>query len=165
VLRITKQTDYGIMLLARMAALPAGRLLSTAEAARWSGLSRAMVSKILKSLARGRLIESHRGVAGGYSLTRRPEETTVAGVIRALEGPIGMVQCAVHEGQCQQEPICPARINWTRINREIERTLERIPISEMVGPAPAALLPIGPRPEGSAGGACGGPGSPLTERA
>jgi FeS assembly SUF system regulator len=146
VLRITKQTDYGIMLLARMAELPAGSLLSTAEAARWSGLSRAMVSKILKSLARGRLIDSHRGVAGGYSLARRPQETTVAGVIRALEGPIAVVECAVHEGQCQQEPICPARINWTRINHEIERALERIPISEMIGPTAKRLLPIGRPP-------------------
>ncbi len=141
-LRITKQTDYGIMLLARMAELPAGRVLSTREAARWSGLSRPMVSKILKSLARGQMVASHRGVAGGYTLARRPQETSIAGVIRALEGPISMVECGVHSGTCDQESICPVKVNWTRINREIERTLESIPISEMVGSRRSDLLTV-----------------------
>ena len=130
-LRITRQTDYGIMLLARMAGLPEGRLFSAADAAKWSGLSRSSVSKILKSLAREQLVVSQRGVSGGYRLARSPEETTVAGVIRALEGPISMVECGLHGGHCDMEPICPARVNWTRINREIEQALERIPISEM----------------------------------
>jgi FeS assembly SUF system regulator len=143
-LRITKQTDYGIMLLARMAELPAGRVLSTADAARWSGLSRPMVSKILKSLARGHIIASHRGVGGGYTLRCSPDETTVAGVIRALEGPISMVECGAQPGQCGQEPVCPTRINWARINREIERALDSIPISARTAGPSASLLTLGP---------------------
>jgi len=139
-LRITKQTDYGIMLLARMAALPEGRVLSAREAARWSGLSRPMVSKILKSLAREHFVASRRGAAGGYTLARRPQDTTVAGVIRALEGPISMVECGSQPGQCDHEHSCPARVNWTRINCEIERALERIPVSEMIGPLPCSQL-------------------------
>ena len=142
-LRITRQTDYGIMLLARMASLPEGRVLSTREAARWSGLSRPMVSKILKGLAREHLVASRRGMAGGYTLARRPQDTTVAGVIRALEGPISMVECGLHDGHCEQEPICPARVNWARINREIEKTLEGIPISEMAATCSSDLVPLG----------------------
>jgi FeS assembly SUF system regulator len=141
-LRITKQTDYGIMLLALMSELPPGHVLSTAEAARRCGLSRPMVSKILKSLAREQIIASHRGVGGGYTLARSPAETTVGGVIRALEGPISMVECGAQPGQCEQEPVCPTRINWARINREIERALDSIPISAMAGPS-AALLTLG----------------------
>jgi FeS assembly SUF system regulator len=139
-LRITKQTDYGIMLLARMAELPRGRVLSARDAAGWSGLSLPMVSKILKSLARGRIVVSHRGVGGGYSLARPPHETTVAGVIRALEGPISIVECGARPGLCGQETICPVRVNWNRISREVERALERIPISDMLPPPPVASL-------------------------
>lgn len=142
-LRITKQTDYGIMLLARLATLPEGSVLSTREAAKWSGLSRPMVSKILKSLAREQLVASQRGASGGYTLARRPQDTTVAGVIRALEGPISMVECGVDTGHCEQEPICPARVNWSRINREIENALERIPISEMVTACGSELIALG----------------------
>lgn len=142
-LRITKQTDYGIMLLARLAAHPPGHSISARDAATWSGLSLPMVSKILKSLARGRIVTSHRGVAGGYTLARSPQQTTVADVIRALEGPISMVECGAQPGKCEREPMCPVRVNWTRINREVEQALERVPISEMIPPTSPGLLSVG----------------------
>jgi FeS assembly SUF system regulator len=131
-LRITKQTDYGIMLLAHLAALPPGRILSARDAARSTGLSVPMASKILKTLARSSIVESHRGVGGGYSLSRPPEQTTLAAVIRALEGPISMVECGAQPGLCGQESTCSVRVNWARVSREVERALDRVFLSEMV---------------------------------
>jgi DNA-binding IscR family transcriptional regulator len=57
-----------------------------------------------------------------------------------------MVECAAQPGQCDQESICPARVNWSRINLEIERALERIPISEMVTEPARELLAVSPSP-------------------
>jgi len=142
VLRITKQTDYGIMLLARLAELGPGALLSAREAADWCGLSLPMASKILKSLTREGIVNSHRGVSGGYSLARPPSETSLASVIRALEGPISMVDCGVGPGHCDQETVCPVRVNWSRINRVIENALEVMPISEMIASQPRELLAL-----------------------
>jgi FeS assembly SUF system regulator len=142
-LRITKETDYGLMLLARMAGLPPGQVLSAPEAAEWSGLPLPMVSKILKRLARSEIVTSSRGVAGGYRLTGPAQETSIADVIRALEGPIGFVECTTHPGVCEHEPRCPMRPNWSRINRELERTLERIPITAMIDSCTAGLVPLG----------------------
>jgi len=131
-LRITKEADYGIVLLAVMAEHERGRIHTAREVSVRSGLPLPMVSKIMRSLARGDVLTSHRGVTGGYSLDRSARETTVAEVIRAIDGPISMVQCGVEPGACEQEPVCPTRINWARISREVERALERIPISEML---------------------------------
>jgi FeS assembly SUF system regulator len=143
VLRITKEADYGIMLLVCMAGRPRGEIHTAREAAEWSGLPLPMVSKILRSLARGGILTSHRGVSGGYSLNREPEEMSVAEVIRALEGPISMVQCGADPGACEQEPVCPTRVNWARISVEVENALERVPISAMVSRSePATLLTI-----------------------
>jgi FeS assembly SUF system regulator len=131
-LRITKEADYGIVLLAIMAEQEPGEIHTAREAAERSGLPLPMVSKIMRSLARGDVLTSHRGVTGGYSLDRSPADTTVAEVIRAIDGPISMVQCGVEPGACEQEPSCPTRVNWARISREVERALESIPISEML---------------------------------
>lgn len=147
-LRITKQTDYGIMLLARMASLQPGRILSARDAAEWTGLSLPMASKILKSLARGKIVLSHRGVGGGYSLALPAERTTLAAVIRALEGPISIVECGADPGQCDQEPGCPVRVNWARVSREVERALERMPITEMVTAPAHGLLQLGHESKG-----------------
>ena len=136
-LRITKEADYGIMLLVCIAERPSGEIHTARQAAEWTGLPLPMVSKILRSLAREQILTSHRGVSGGYSLNRSPASTSVAEVIRALEGPISMVQCGSDPGACDQEAVCPTRVNWTRISQEVEQALERVPISEML-PAQAS---------------------------
>ena len=142
-LRITKEADYGIMLLVCMAGRPQGEIHTARQAAEWTGLPLPMVSKILRTLAREKILASHRGVSGGYSLNRSPDTTSVAEVIRALEGPISMVQCGSDPGACEQEAVCPTRINWNRISHEVERALDRVLISEMVGSsAPSDLLSV-----------------------
>ena len=102
-----------------------------------------MVGKILRGLVREGVLNSHRGVTGGYSFDRSASETSVAEVIRAVEGPISMVECGAQPGQCEAESICPTRINWARINREIERALDKIAISEMVPHRISDAIPIG----------------------
>jgi FeS assembly SUF system regulator len=144
-LRITKEADYAIMLLAQIASRPRGQIHTAREAAEWSGLPLPMVSKILRGLARENVLRSHRGVSGGYSFDRSPEQTSLAEVIRAVEGPISIVQCGSEPGACDRETDCPTRINWARINRELEMTLERVPISAMtsVGSSRGPLSDIG----------------------
>jgi FeS assembly SUF system regulator len=145
VLRITKQTDYGIVLLSHMAVDPV-RVSNAPELATETQLSPAMVSKILKILAREGLLASHRGVKGGYSLARPPEEITVAEIIWALEGPIAMTECIDEApGECQQEPVCPLRGNWQLINRAIRDSLERLTLDQMAHPLTPKLVQLGDR--------------------
>jgi len=150
VLRITKEADYAVQLLGCLAAHPERRVYTAREAAASTGLPLPMVSKILRGLARERVLESHRGAGGGYRLERAPAQTSVAQVIRALDGPISMVQCGAEPGACEREPYCPTRGHWTRISREVERALEQIPITEMMPdpPASARLLGVGERAAG-----------------
>jgi FeS assembly SUF system regulator len=100
-IRLTKQTDYGIVLLTHLAQDPA-RHANAPELAAETGLPLPTVSKILKLLARGDLLSSHRGVKGGYCLGRLPSQITVAEVITALEGPIAMTECVEHSEVVRQ---------------------------------------------------------------
>ncbi|MDH3628591.1 MAG: SUF system Fe-S cluster assembly regulator [Acidobacteriota bacterium] len=131
-IRITKESDYAVMVLGHLAGHPPGVVYTAREIASWCGLTVPMVSKILRSLAKEKILTSHRGVSGGYALERSASETSVAEVVRAIEGPISMVQCGAEPGVCDQEARCPTRPNWGRISAEIERALEGVPISEMV---------------------------------
>lgn len=140
-LRITKQTDYGIVLLTALANDP-DRQVNAPELAQETALPQPMVAKILKLLARAGILESHRGVNGGYCLARPPEELSVAEVITALEGQIAITECTDDSsGLCPQEGICAVRSNWNRINLAIQEALDSISLAEMTGPVRA------PRPE------------------
>jgi FeS assembly SUF system regulator len=133
-IRVTKQTDYGMLMLAHMGSRPYGELHTARALTEETGLPGPMVSKILKHMARAGIIGSHRGVNGGYSLAESVDDISVANLIEALEGPIGMTACSVESGCCEHQAGCPAQNNWSRISRAINEALERIPLSEMLGP-------------------------------
>ncbi len=144
-IRMTKQADYGIVLMTHMASLP-DRLFTAFEIANEAQLPAPTVSKILKLLARGGLLDSHRGVKGGYILARAAEEISVAEIIGALDGPIAITECICDTpGECWHEPICPVRGNWQRINQAIRQALEAITLAEMTHPIFPDLVTLGGR--------------------
>lgn len=142
-IRMTRQTDYGIVLMTCMASLPERPVHTARDLSREAHLSLPMVSKILKVLARKGLLISHRGVKGGYSLAHRPEEINVNQIITAIEGPIAMTTCSYDTpGLCGQEPLCPVRSNWQQINRAVRAALECITLREMTQPLRTQLLSV-----------------------
>lgn len=149
-LRITRQTDYGIVLLTRFAQAPMGTVKNAPDLAAEGGLPLPMVSKILKLLARARLLLSHRGASGGYSLARPAQAISVAEIVTALEGPIAMTECLSDSAApCSIEPSCPSRPNWARINEAIGRALSEVHLSDML-PPPRGLLQVAPLKVGGA---------------
>lgn len=141
-IRITKQTDYGIVLLTHLAANP-DRQYAAPELAGEARLPLPMASKILKLLARDGLLASHRGVKGGYSLARPAEEISMAEIIAALEGPIAITECVSVESDCTHEALCPVRSNWRRINEAVRAALEGITLAEMATPKVQKLVTLG----------------------
>ena len=134
--RMSKLTDYAIVLLALLARDESETPHNAREVASSAHLPFPVVSKILKALARAGLLVSHRGAKGGYALARRPDEISVAEAIRAMEGPIALTECAAGPGHCQQESFCGIRHPWQRVNELIREHLERVPLSELLVPPP-----------------------------
>ena len=133
-IKLSKLSDYGIVLMTQLAARP-GVLTTAPELALTSGLPVPTVSKVLKALAQDGLLNSQRGTKGGYSLMRPAPGISVAEIIRALEGPIGLTECTVDAGgNCEIEPSCPTRTNWVRINQAVIGALEGISLSELMAP-------------------------------
>ncbi len=131
-LRLTRQSDYGIVLMTHFAADREHRVQNARDLSRCVNLPLPTVSKILKALARASLLVSHRGVKGGYSLAREPEDISVGEIIEALEGPIALTECLDDEtDECAIEFCCPVRTNWQRINHAVRDALGGIPLSEM----------------------------------
>jgi FeS assembly SUF system regulator len=142
-LRVTKLADYGIVMLTYFATND-GCTFNARDIAQAARLPLPVVSKVLKLLTRSGLLSSQRGIKGGYGLARRPQEITVAEIIRALEGPIAVTECSdqVH-GDCGLELQCPVRTNWHLINRAIHEALEKITLAEMTHPLPQTLINVG----------------------
>jgi FeS assembly SUF system regulator len=128
-LRLSKLTDYGIVVMAHLARQPE-RSHTAAEIAAALPLGAPTVSKLLKLLARGGLLVSQRGAKGGYVLARRAEEISVAQVISALEGPIALTECVL-PGACRQAESCGVRGNWMKLSGTVYHALDGVSLAEM----------------------------------
>jgi FeS assembly SUF system regulator len=147
-IRMSKLTDYAIVLLAHVAREE--RTLTAQELAQRSRVPLPTVSKLCKELSRAGLLQSHRGRHGGYSLTRAPASISVAEVVEALEGPIALTECgSTGEDACGIEPFCLAKGTWDPVSRAVQQALRALPLSEIgpfriAAPAPAGApaLPV-----------------------
>ena len=134
-LRVSKLTDYATVVMTVLAEAPA-HVHSAQELAERARLELPTVSKLLKQLAHAGLVDSFRGVNGGYKLSRAPERTTIADIVTAMEGPIGMTECGAQAGLCGHEPHCGVRVNWQRINQAIAHALGSVTLADMLKPPP-----------------------------
>jgi len=131
VLRISKLTDYGTVVLAYMAG-ESGAVCSASDVAEATGIAVPTVSKLLKSLARADLLTSTRGANGGYQLARDPHKISAASVIDALEGPVSITECSATDSHCDYESVCNVGSSWQSINVAIRRALEDISLVDLL---------------------------------
>ncbi len=150
-LRISKLTDYAVVLATELSAGVEERAQGVRELALRTGIPQPTASKVLKKLARAGIVASQRGVHGGYLLARPAEAITVAEIIAALEGPIAVTECSTDEtaGACDYEGACGTQANWQRINLAVQRALEDISLAEMAGPQAQELVQLGRTPQGA----------------
>lgn len=129
-LRISKLTDYGTVVLGHLAQVDEGYASAT-EIAGATGVGLPTVSKLLKTLARAGLVVSTRGAHGGYRLARDASRISAADVIDALEGPVTITECSSVDSHCGLESVCSVGNAWQRINVAIRRALQDISLSDL----------------------------------
>ena len=133
-LKITRLSDYAVAVLGQLASSNCD-VQTAKELAERTGLPQAAVGKILKSLARSKLVASHRGVQGGYRLAREASRVSVADVIEAVEGPVALTDCGGETSPaCEFTGQCSVQANWLRINQVVRRALANISVEDMLLP-------------------------------
>ncbi len=106
-----------------LAGLPPGSRVSREVLARAGEIPAHFLSKILQALVRAGLITSQRGVSGGFTLTRRPDEMTMLEVVEAIQGPIWLNQCVDPAQPCARQSWCAAHVVWVEAQEAVTKIL------------------------------------------
>ncbi|MBI1327188.1 MAG: SUF system Fe-S cluster assembly regulator [Alphaproteobacteria bacterium] len=131
-LRISKLTDYAIVVLASLASSPKGRM-AAGELAELTGLPEPTVSKVLKLVSKQSWMESTRGVNGGYRLASTPDAINVKNIIAAIEGPVSLTSCTDENGKaCDYHSKCSMNGCWDPINKAINDSLENVTLADLM---------------------------------
>jgi FeS assembly SUF system regulator len=138
---LSKLADYGVIVATHLAAYPE-RQVTAATVAAETRLPQATVAKVLKALAHAGLVAAARGAGGGYRLARNAAAISVAEVVAAIDGDIGLTQCSVHVEECARTNYCPTRPHWAAINRAVGQALSAVSLDAMLTPAAFVLRPL-----------------------
>lgn len=129
--KLSRMTDYGVVILSHMARDQA-RMMTAPALAEETGLPKPTVIKLLKQLARGGLVDAHRGAQGGYTLARPAASITVREIVAALEGRLALTACVEGaEDDCGVEDCCPIRGRWDPVNQAVAEALEGVTLARM----------------------------------
>lgn len=158
--QFTKKTEYAIIALKHIASQSEGTYSSAREIADRYHLSFDLVSKIMQKLKREGYVQSHQGILGGYSLSTDLDQVSLARFIEAMDGPLGMIECARPGGvdgkgtqTCIQFNHCTIVGPMRRLNGRVKDVLGSTTLGEIFagvsdpvqeGQRPAAGSPAAP---------------------
>ena len=129
-LRLSKLTDYAVVVLVRLAETEGVQTSPGIAAA--TGIPEPTVAKVLKTLSSGGLVVSQRGARGGYRLLRPLADIPDADVIAAVDGPIALAACVDGSSvECESRGLCPVRGRWDPVNDAIHHALSTITLADM----------------------------------
>ena len=146
-MRVSSKAHYGLRMMTEFAKAYGSGPLSLAEVARTERLPLAYLEQLAGCLRRGGLVESTRGVHGGYMLSRAPEAITVLDIVTLVEGEVAPVECVAHgyePGSCVRDGDCASRSLWARLKQSIDAVLEATTLAELVADHSlvAAIAPL-----------------------
>ena len=156
-IKLGKLTDYAVVLMVQLAKDGQDVSRSANTLAEKTGVPEPTVAKVLKLLAREKLIESARGAAGGYKIARAANDISVNEIVTAMEGPVAITACVDgNAGDCKSEMRCPVKGYWDPVNKAIRTALENVKLSDMGVTSPRApRVVVNLMPQGDKNAGCG----------
>ncbi len=122
--QVSKQVDYAIALVGRLAELDQKQCLSLKKFSTESNISFLFLQKIARSLKQAGLVDSTKGPTGGYRIAKQIGKITLKDIIDAVEGGYSVVDCIKDENLCKKTRACKTKKIWRKMQKNIINELE-----------------------------------------
>ena len=134
-MRLSSRAEYGVRAMLFLALHYSEETIPLKQIASKENISFQYLEQIFPLLRKSQLVESVRGIQGGYRLACHPKELTVGDIIRAVDGPIAPAKCL--EGRpkancCPQKDDCVTRNLWEKLRDNVVNFLDSISLWDMV---------------------------------
>jgi FeS assembly SUF system regulator len=132
-MRLSHLADYAVVLMTAAARRKAGDRLSATELSAETGVPLPTAQKLMGQLASAGLLDSARGAAGGFSLSRPATQISLADIVEAVEGPIAMTVCSGNEGpsDCALDAHCRVKPHMGLVGKAVRGALGAVSLVEL----------------------------------
>ena len=138
-MRVTTWAEYGLIVSLSLAKRAGEGPVAARELAEHERLPHDYVEQILLRLQRAGLVDSVRGVKGGYLLAREPQDVSVKDVIEASEHFTFEVNCDLHPvdpERCSPGSSCSIRPVWRLLEQRINELLAGVSLADLMHDEP-----------------------------
>ena len=143
-LRLNRMTDYAIVVLGALAHRH-GDVVATAHLAELTGLAQPTVAKVSKILLAADLVETQRGVRGGYRLIKASADISLVDIVEAMEGPIAVTDCVGKAQVASAISNCYSMGSPSNhVNLAIRNALNDVSLEDLTDPAQLFPSPVSP---------------------
>lgn len=137
---LSKTGLHAVRAIVALAKLPEGVYAGSARIAREIGAPQNYLGKLLKSMAEEGLVESQKGLGGGFRLARDPAEIVLLDVVDPIERISRWSGCILGRPECSESNPCALHDRWKAVREAYRRMLEQTTIAELVAKGEPALV-------------------------
>lgn len=132
-MKMSTKGKYSLRAVIDIAAQEDDKAVSTHFIAEQERISEGYLLQLMRLLKEAGIVNSVRGVNGGYTLARPAEDITVGEIFQAVGERIEPVECRALKtpGACQDEERCRAKEAWRRLNDGIAGILNEMTIASL----------------------------------
>ena len=134
-LKLTKKTEYAFMAAKYMALKNSSGNSTAREISENYQIPFQLVAKVLQSLAKSEIVISTKGMNGGFSLTRKPDEITLIDIIKAVEKNYQITDCMKENGSsldCSHFDCCKIRDPLIEIQKKIDKVFVETSLKQIL---------------------------------
>lgn len=134
-MKVSLRSTYGIMAAVDLAMQAGGSPIQAKAIAKRQGIPARFLEQVLHMMKKAGLVSSLRGAQGGYVLSKRPADLSVAEILEALDGPFHPINGSNGHrpvGRLSRTEGLLAGI-WNRVSDAERHVLEAITIEELAG--------------------------------
>lgn len=135
VLRLPAASKYGVRAMFDLALHQKDKPISLREIAERQRISLDYLEHIFIKLRKVGLLESKRGVHGGFILKKEPSQIRILDIVTTLDGKIALSECLIEEDLCSKAELCVIRLLWKKLSSQIIKTLSDITLKDLIDEA------------------------------
>jgi Rrf2 family protein len=131
-MQFTKAEAYGLHGIIFLAEQPEGTITPLSAVSGAQQVPEKFLAKIFQGLTKAGLVNSHRGVKGGFLMAKPPAEITVREVLEAIRGPYSVAKCLAGEEECDKAETCSIRKLMQLTQERLLDLLEEHTVADLV---------------------------------
>jgi len=131
-MNVGRRVDYAVRALSYLAGQPPGKIVSRVDIEEKQDIPTHYLSKIMKDLVAGGLVQSHIGSKGGFCLARPPQAISIKEVFETVERPLTLMECLDKgEKYCSYCGVCSQRSVWDNVQNMVADYLGKVSLRDI----------------------------------